>query len=80
METQTADQFVQDTTVRRIKSEVLALMEQQTNAICSAAFVGMTEIESRRSEERCKKIAALVEQLMRIEESRHNEPRPGELL
>ena len=72
METQTAHSFARDTIVRRIKNEVLLLMEQQTSAICAAAGVAMTPSEAKRSEERCKKIAAMVDELMRIEGANHN--------
>lgn len=72
METQTAHSFARETVVRRIKNEVLSLMEQQTLAICSAAFVGMTPSEAKRSEERCRKIAAMVDELIRIEEASRN--------
>lgn len=73
METQTAhrstgDDIVRGIKVRRIKNEVLGLMVEQTQAIQSAAFVGMTRSEAKRCDERCKKIAALVDELMLVAE------------
>ena len=72
VDTQTVHPFAQNTVVRRIKNEVLALMEEQTSAICSAAFVGMTSSQAKQYEERCQKIATLVDELIRIEEPRRN--------
>ena len=70
METQTTHPFTRDAIIFRIKNEVLALMEEQTEAIQAAAFVGMTWSEAKRCDERREKIVALVDQLMRKEERR----------
>jgi len=71
MKTQTAhqstgDDIVRHIKVRRIKNELLALMNEQAHAIESAIFVGMESNEAKRCDERCKRIAALVDELMRF--------------
>jgi len=60
----TADDIVRHIKVRRINHELLALMNEQTHAIESTIFVGMESNEAQRCEERCKRIAALVDELL----------------
>ena len=56
---------------RRIKEEIVALTEEQIKAIQSATFAGMSAEESRRSDERCRRISELIDELAVLRNQRH---------
>lgn len=55
--------------VRRIKEELDVLAEQQSKALKSAIYLGMTSDEDKQCEERREKIARLVQQLYDLEKA-----------
>jgi hypothetical protein len=55
---------------RRIKEEIVALTEEQMKAIQSATFAGMPPEESQRSDERCRRISELIDELEVLRGSR----------
>ena len=55
---------------RRIKEEIIALTEEQIKAIQSATFAGMPPEESKRSDERCRRISELIDELAVLREPR----------
>jgi hypothetical protein len=57
------EQEVSLTVLQHLTSEISRISEQQTNALWTAAFVGMKEEESRDYQRRSKRLAELVGEL-----------------
>lgn len=55
--------------IHRLKEEIDRLTEQQTEALRTATFLGMTTDEAKEYEERKQKILGYVQDLKMLEES-----------
>ncbi len=56
-------------TVHNLKEEIDRLTEEQTEAMKSATFIGLTTDEAKEYEDRRSKILQLVDQLRMLEEA-----------
>ena len=55
--------------IERLKQEIVRLTREQTEALKTATYVGMTSDEARRHDERRAKITHLSQQLVRLQKA-----------
>lgn len=61
-------------TIERLKQEIEQLTREQTTALKSATYIGMTPEEAREHDQRRARITQLTQQLLQLQQGSSNQP------